>query len=116
MPKLTKEVKKELKGIAAKLPKLPESKVLIRYGHEIASDESLKGYYDKLIAKNDFNPKAQYKLRTPGVKESVNHYKRLEKAYISGGMDSVAEYMAPYVKLARDIEEETKKQEEVKGE
>lgn len=91
MPKLTKDIEKKLREAAKSLP---------ADTYEITTIEKISAEELKLTPyaeKQKLEPGAVYELPTPLIIE-MNHYRRLKRRYVKGGMVEVVRYIAQYVK------------------
>lgn len=91
--KITKEVEKDLREIEDMLPKFPISAKKWVKGIDLikeATEEQLRTIY------KDIDADKMYVVKTAGLTQAVNHYKRIKSAYIVGGWEAVDKYCEPY--------------------
>lgn len=95
--KVTKDVDAQLKDLASVLPEFTPQAIAYFTGaqmNEKYTPEAIKEMGLTLPLEAD----AQYKVKTAGVPQAINHYKRMKSAYMQGSWEAVDVYCTPYKK------------------
>ena len=109
MNKINKTVKKQLISIAQQIPAIPVVVPHLVLGADILSSEKWAH-----VKKEGIDARLKYKVYEKGavgVRSAINHYKRIEKAYVDNGEKGVAAYLMNIKKLINDYKIQTSSQD-----